>query len=242
MSAPLLRLRGVRRTFGGFPAVDGVDLDVHPGQVMGLIGSNGAGKSTLLHLIFGRLAADEGEVVFGGEDVSRLPAFRRARLGMALKFQVTSVFDRLTVAENLLLGALPKDRRPTGDEAERVEQVLEVIAIGDRFRPAGALSHGERQWLEIGMVLLTEPRLLLLDEPTSGMTSAEGERTAALLHRLRDSGRVESMVVVEHDVEFIAMVSDRVTVLHRGRVLAAGTVTEVRNDPAVQDSYLGRLG
>jgi ABC-type uncharacterized transport system ATPase subunit len=241
ISSAILEVRSVTKTFAGFTAVNDVSLTLRQGEMRGLIGSNGAGKSTLLHLIYGRELPDEGAVVFEGRRVSDLPPFQRARLGMALKFQVTSVFDDLTVEENLALGAQPKTRVRQG-KAERIDDVLGLIELGaKRSWRARELSHGEMQWLEIGMVLLTDPVLLLLDEPTSGMTRAEGRRTAELLHSLRDQQAVAAMVIVEHDLEFIRLVSDNVTVLHRGSVLAEGTVTDVQNNVDVQDAYLGRL-
>ena len=238
----VLAIDGLTKGFRGFVAVRDVSLELNRGELRGLIGANGAGKSTLLHLIYGRLQADHGSIRFGDTDVTDLRARERARLGMGLVFQMTSVFDDLTVEENLLLGALPKlpgaDRSVGGDEVERV---LELIALtGSRGRRARHLSHGQRRWLEIGMVLLTKPKLLLLDEPTSGMTRAESRSTASLLRELQAASAAEAMIVVEHNIEFIRLVSDRVTVMHRGEVLADGTVDEVQANPEVQASYLGR--
>lgn len=238
----VLTIEGLTKTFRGFVAVDDVSLRLDAGELRGLIGANGAGKSTLLHLIYGRLQADRGTIRFGDIDVTRLPAHQRARLGMGLVFQVTSVFGDLTIEENLLLGALPKAPR-TGPPVDRdeVERVLELVELASaRYRRARHLSHGEQQWLEIGMVLLTRPKLLLLDEPTSGMTRAESRRTASLLRELQAAGAAEAMVVVEHNIEFIRLVSDRVTVMHRGKVLADGTMDEVQANREVQASYLGR--
>ena len=238
----ILALDGVTKRFGGFVAVNGVSLELDSGELRGLIGANGAGKSTLLHLIYGRLQGDRGTIHFGESDVTNLPAHQRARLGMGLVFQVTSVFADLTVEENLLLGALPKlpGREASADGAE-LERVIELIELGGvRARRARHLSHGEQRWLEIGMVLLTRPKLLLLDEPTSGMTRAESRRTAALLRELQAARAAEAMIVVEHNIEFIRLVSDRVTVMHRGAVLADGTIDEVQANPEVQASYLGR--
>lgn len=239
----VLRVDNVVKTFGGFNAVDGVSLALEDGELRGLIGSNGAGKSTLLHLIYGKLHADGGSIHFRDEDVTRTPAYRRARMGMGLVFQVTSVFGGLTVEENLRLGAAPKDRRfePSASDQD-IEDVLSLIDFGGvRSRQAGELSHGQQQWLEIGMVLLTRPKLLLLDEPTSGMTRAESRHTADLLRELQARKAADAMIVVEHNIEFIELVSDRVTVMHRGKVLANGSVAEVQANTEVQASYLGRL-
>ena len=238
----VLAIEGLTKRFRGFIAVDDVSLELDAGELRGLIGANGAGKSTLLHLIYGRLQADRGTIRFASTDVTRMVAHDRARLGMGLVFQVTSVFDELTIEENLLLGALPKLRR-IGSSADReeVERVLELIDLSAlRSIRARQLSHGQQRWLEIGMVLLTKPKLLLLDEPTSGMTQAEGRRTAALLREMQAAQAAEAMIVVEHNIEFIRLVSDRVTVMHRGRVLADGTVDEVQANREVQASYLGR--
>jgi urea transport system ATP-binding protein len=238
----VLTIDGLTKRFRGFVAVHGVSLDLEPGELRGLIGANGAGKSTLLHLIYGRLQADRGTIRFGDTDVTRLHAHERARLGMGLVFQVTSVFDDLTVEENLLLGALPKlPGTEASADASEVERVLDLIELADaRSRRARHLSHGQQRWLEIGIVLLTKPKLLLLDEPTSGMTRAESRRTASLLRGLQAARAAEAMVVVEHNIEFIRLVSDRVTVMHRGEVLADGTIDEVQANPEVQASYLGR--
>jgi ABC-type uncharacterized transport system ATPase subunit len=239
----VLSVSGLGKTFGGLRAVDDVDLEVERGEMHGLIGANGAGKSTLLHLIYGRIRPDRGSIRFNETDVTLLPVTTRARMGMGLVFQIISVFDGLTVDENLLLGALPKDSTRShpvdGNEVERVIDLVDLRAVRDRS--AGRLGHGEKQRLEIGMVLLTRPTLLLLDEPTSGMTEAESRRTAGLLQTLRSDGAIDAAIVVEHNIEFIRLVADRVTVMHRGAVLADGRIDEVQNDPAVQASFLGRL-
>ncbi len=238
----VLTIDGLTKGFRGFVAVNDVSLELRGGELRGLIGANGAGKSTLLHLIYGRLHADRGTIWFGDTDVTHLPAHERARLGMGLVFQVASIFNDLSIEENLLLGALPKlPGTDSSVDPGEVKRVLELIELADvRWRRARHLSHGQQRWLEIGMVLLTKPKLLLLDEPTSGMTRAESRRTASLLRALQAAGAAEAMVVVEHNIEFIRLVSDRVTVLHRGEVLADGTIDEVQANQEVQASYLGR--
>jgi urea transport system ATP-binding protein len=239
----VLTVSDLGKSFAGLKAVDNVDLEVERGEMVGLIGANGAGKTTLLHLIYGRIRPERGSIRFNGTDVTLLPVTARARLGMGLVFQIISVFDGLTVEENLLLGALPKDpaRSDPVDQTE-VEKVIDLVDLqAVRDRSAGRLGHGEKQRLEIGMVLLTRPTLLLLDEPTSGMTAAESRRTAGLLQTLRSEGAIDAAIVVEHNIEFIRLVADRVTVMHRGSVLADGPIDQVQNDPAVQASFLGRL-
>ncbi len=262
----VLSVSGLAKTFAGFKAVDNVDLELERGEMLGLIGANGAGKSTLLHLIYGRLRPDRGSIRFNGTDVTLLPVTNRARMGMGLVFQIISVFDGLTVEENLLLGALPKGPPPfpppaseasvggsvaagdgegqgsTAVDQGAIEKVIDLVDLrGVRARSAGKLGHGEKQRLEIGMVLLTGPTLLLLDEPTSGMTEPESRHTASLLQTLRSEGAIEAAIVVEHNIEFIRLVADRVTVMHRGSVLADGPIDQVQDDPAVQASFLGRL-
>lgn len=239
----MLRVKGVSRSFSGLKAVDDVSLHVGSGEIRGLIGSNGAGKSTLLHLIYGRLSGDEGAIEFDNHDVSELSAGDRARLGMGLVFQIANIFDDLTVAQNLLLGTMPKGFGSTEPvDTAPVVRMLETIELDDvRDRQARHLSHGQKQWLEIGMVLLTQPRLLLLDEPTSGMTRSESARTAELLRGLQEAGTIESMLIVEHNIEFITLVSDRVTVMHRGSILAEGTISDVQEDEQVRAAFLGRL-
>lgn len=247
----VLEVREVSKRFAGLLAVDAVSLTVKRGEIMGLIGSNGAGKTTLLHVLYGEHRSDGGQIFFDGVEISGLSTEQRARAGIGLVFQITSVFSELSVEKNLRLGAMPKlvhargaSQGDTSRESlsKRVDAMLETIDLVDeRFVSASELSHGQKQWLEIGMVLLTKPKLLLLDEPTSGMTRDESRRTAGLLRSLQESGAAEAIMVVEHNIEFMKLVSDRVTVMHRGAVLAAGTLEEVENDPAVRDSYLGRL-
>lgn len=240
--AGLLDVQGLTKRFGGVRAVDGVSFQIGEGKIVGLIGANGAGKTTLLHMLYGRYRADAGTVTLAGDNVTGLTPRAHARLGMGLVFQATSVFLGLSVEENLRLGAMPKQGRGRpADHQEAVDEMLEIIDLSaQRYIEAASLSHGQQQWLEIGMVLLSGPRLLLLDEPTSGMTHAESRRTAELVRRLQLANPRRAVVVVEHNLEFIRMISDRVMVLHRGRLIADGSIAEVQADRAVQDSYLGR--
>ena len=240
---PVLEVAGLEKRFAGFVAVDGVSLTVAPGEIVGLIGANGAGKTTLLHTVYGRHRADSGSVRLLGRDVTTLPPRERARLGMGLVFQSTSVFPSLSVEENLRLGAMPKRGRPSLGQRDAIERTLATIdLVAERATAADDLAHGQQQWLEIGMALLAEPTLLFLDEPTSGMTRAESRRTAELIRALRVEHPGRSVIVVEHNIEFIATISDRVVVMHRGTVIADGSIDAVRADPEVQASYLGRRG
>jgi ABC-type uncharacterized transport system ATPase subunit len=234
----------VSKTFGAFRAVADVSMQVRQGEVHGLIGPNGAGKSTLLHLLAGRHEASGGRVLLDGSDITHLRPRQRARLGLGIKFQITSVIDGATVEDNIMIAAQAGEPwwRMLGPASvtrrEEVSLLIEQVGLRERRKwLAGWLSHGEQQWLEIAMVLALKPRVLLLDEPTSGMSVRETLATAELLQRLRANLAV---VVVEHDVAFIKLISDRLTVLNRGEVLAEGSVADVEQDERVQAAYLRR--
>ncbi|MDA0653142.1 MAG: urea ABC transporter ATP-binding protein UrtD [Proteobacteria bacterium] len=245
-SAPILYLDGVSVTFDGFKALNGLSFYVERGEMRAIIGPNGAGKTTMMDIITGKTRPDEGEVVFAGiTDLTRLDETAIANLGIGRKFQKPSVFENHTVFENLEL-ALKADRRAMaalffrlwGAQRDRIDEVLGIIALQQaRDRIAGALSHGQKQWLEIGMLLTQEPDLLLVDEPVAGMTDAETEQTAELL---REISQTSSVVVVEHDMEFIRSLNTRVTVLNEGSVLAEGSLDYLQNNQQVIDVYLGR--
>ena len=240
-----LYLDGVSVVFDGFRALNSLSLIVEPGELRAVIGPNGAGKTTMMDVITGKTRPTEGVVRFGEEDLTRLDEARIANLGIGRKFQKPTVFDALTVFENLE-SALKAPRGPIacvrwrlgGAARARIEETLAEIGLAERADdPAGVLSHGQRQWLEIGMLLMQDPDLLLVDEPVAGMTDAETEHTAALLARI--AGR-RSVVVVEHDLEFVRALGRRVTVLHEGSVLSEGTIGHVQSDPRVVEVYLGR--
>jgi urea transport system ATP-binding protein len=243
VASPILEVRGLTRRFGGLRALDGVDLRVGRGELLAIIGPNGAGKSTLFNVVTGYLPPDSGQVMFDGEDVTALAPFRISRLGVGRKFQVPSVFDGLSIRQNLQVAARGHSpvrslfgRRHGGPE--ELEAILDRLGLRDKAAlEAGVLSHGEKQWLEIGMVLANRPRLLLLDEPTAGMTLGETKRTEGLL---RELGQEHTIVLIEHDVRFVREIAKRVVVLHRGRVLASGRIDEVEQDERVRDVYLGR--
>jgi len=242
----LLYLDGVSVSFDGFKALDKLSLYVLSGEMRAIIGPNGAGKTTMMDVITGRTRPDEGTIVFRNDiDLTHRDEAEIANLGIGRKFQKPTVFEGQTVYDNLEL-ALKAPRgvfptlfwRSSAQERARIEETLDEIGLAaQRDRLAGLLSHGQKQWLEIGMLLMQEPDLLLVDEPVAGMTDAETERTASML---RSIARSRSVVVVEHDMEFVRALGVRVTVLHEGRVLSEGTLETVQNDPRVVEVYLGR--
>ncbi len=242
----ILYLDGVTVSFDGFKALSDLSLAIDDGELRCVIGPNGAGKTTMMDVITGRTRPDRGKVFFGQTiDLTRMSESAIAQAGIGRKFQKPTVFEQHTVWENLEL-ALKGDRRwwrglswrTTLDEARRIDELLATIRLEDEAtRSAGLLAHGQKQRLEIGILLAQEPRLLLLDEPVAGMTDEEAERLADLLVALE--GR-QSIVVVEHDMEFVRRIAKRVTVLHEGRVLAEGTLDEVKANEAVVEVYLGR--
>jgi urea transport system ATP-binding protein len=241
-----LYLDGVTVVFDGFRALNNLSLIVAPGELRAVIGPNGAGKTTMMDVITGKTRPREGVVSFGGRDLTRLDEPAIATLGIGRKFQKPTVFDALTVFENLEL-ALKAPRGPLAcvrwrlpaEAMARILETAERVGLVERLdAEAGLLSHGQKQWLEIGMLLMQDPRLLLVDEPVAGMTDHETERTAALLRSIAGGGR--SVVVVEHDLEFVRALGVRVTVLHEGSVLSEGSLEHVRGDQRVVDVYLGR--
>ena len=243
---PILYLEGITVAFDGFKALNDLSLTIEDGELRCIIGPNGAGKTTMMDVITGKTRPDAGSVFFGQTiDLTQLTEAEIAHAGIGRKFQKPTVFERHTVFENLEL-AMKADKRVRATvnarsrraELDRIAEVLVLIQLaaeGDRL--AGSLSHGQKQWLEIGMLLMQEPRLLLLDEPVAGMTDDETMRTAELCMSL--AGR-HSVVVVEHDMDFIARIARTVTVLHEGSVLAEGPMDVVQADPRVIEVYLGR--
>ncbi len=229
---PLLELIDVHREFGGIRAVDGVSLALDKGELRALVGPNGCGKSTLFNLISGALRPSRGRIQFGGSDITGMAAHRVARLGVGRKFQVPAVFDDLSVQQNLAV-AHWRGHAPSSSA------LLTRIGLSDRRdAPAATLAHGQRQWLEIGMVLSAGPRLILLDEPTAGMTAAETFATVDLIKDIAASGDV-AVLVIEHDMGFLERLDCAVTVMAKGRLLRTGTYTEVRSDREVQQLYFG---
>jgi urea transport system ATP-binding protein len=244
--ATILYLDGVSVSFDGFKALNNLSFYVKEGELRAIIGPNGAGKTTMMDVVTGKTRPDKGKVEFnGGTDLTRLDEARIANLGIGRKFQKPTVFESHTVFDNLEL-SLKGNRdvyqslffKMNAERAERINEVLETIALTDhRDRMAGDLSHGQKQWLEIGMLLMQEPELLLVDEPAAGMTDAETAQTAEMLKKLAGN---YSIVVVEHDMEFVRALDCRVTVLHEGSVLAEGSLDRVQADQQVIEVYLGR--
>ena len=241
----LLYVEGLSVSFDGFKALNNLNLYVDDGELRCLIGANGAGKTTLMDVITGKTQPDEGVVYFGQtHNLLNKTEAEIAELGVGRKFQKPTVFEALTVFENLEL-ALRMDKgivanlfySPRSDQADLIAGVVDTIGLQTQiFQQAGSLSHGEKQWLEIGMLLVSEPRLLLVDEPVAGMTAQETESTAELLTGL--AGK-RTVIVVEHDMAFVRSISREVTVLHQGAVLAEGSMDEVQNNPKVIEVYLG---
>ena len=246
LTTSLLYLDGVSVSFDGFKALNDLSLEIAHGEMRAIIGPNGAGKTTMMDVITGKTRPDEGSVLFDGSaDLTALDEAAIAELGIGRKFQRPTVFEGHTVEDNLAL-ALRAPRtvfatllhRTARAERERIDTLLETIRLTDkRGERAANLSHGQKQWLEIGMLLAQEPKLLLVDEPAAGMTDAETEQTAILL---KDIARTQSVVVVEHDMVFVRALGVKVTVLHEGSVLAEGMLDHVSADPRVIEVYLGR--
>jgi len=242
----ILYLEDVHVSFDGFKAINGLSLDIAPGELRCIIGPNGAGKTTMMDIITGKTRPDSGQVFFGSTiNLLRHREAEIAAMGIGRKFQKPTVFEHLSVFENLEL-ALACDKRVwaslsftlNGEQRDRLYSVLSTILLLDSAaRQAGTLSHGQKQWLEIGMLLMQEPQLLLLDEPVAGMTDEETERTAELFLRLKGK---HSLMVVEHDMAFIRAISEKITVLCDGAVLAEGTLDQVQADERVIEVYLGR--
>ncbi|SLN40424.1 Ribose import ATP-binding protein RbsA [Pseudoruegeria aquimaris] len=246
MSA-LLEVSGVSVSFDGFKAINNLSFQIGPAELRAVIGPNGAGKTTFMDIVTGKTRPDEGSVLWGekSQNLLKMSEARIAQAGVGRKFQRPTVFEDQSVFDNLLM-ALKNERGPLevlfykrsrADDA-RVEALAEEIGLADQLhRTSGELSHGQKQWLEIGMLLAQEPRLLLVDEPAAGMTLAEREHTTDLL---REAAKTRAVVVVEHDMEFVRRLGCKVTVLHEGSVLAEGSIDHVTQDPQVIEVYLGR--
>jgi branched-chain amino acid transport system ATP-binding protein len=242
----LLRLDALRKHYGGLAVTDGVSLDVLPGEIHAIIGPNGAGKTTLIHEITGIVAPDEGRIIFAGADITRLSLPARARAGLARTFQITSIIAGFTLRENVALAVQARSGSsfrfawPAAREAAlnaAAMDALHQVGLADRAAlPAGALSHGEKRALELAIALATKPRLLLLDEPLAGAGPEETERLVALLTRLKSA---YTILLVEHDMQAVFALADRISVLVYGRIIATGSVADIRANAAVRAAYLG---
>lgn len=246
VTSSMLYLDDVHVAFDGFKAINGLSMTLEPGEMRAIIGPNGAGKTTMMDIITGKTAPDHGTVLFdGSKDLTKFDESAIATMGIGRKFQKPTVFESHTLEDNLLLAmsghrtiwTMLKDPGGTA-EAERMEEIFDIIRLGHRRHDSAAdLSHGQKQWLEIGMLLAQDPKLLLVDEPVAGMTDAETAETARLL---RDIARDHTVVVVEHDMDFVRDLDVKVSCLHEGSVLAEGSLDHVSNDQRVIDVYLGR--
>jgi urea transport system ATP-binding protein len=244
---PLLELHGVTKSYDSLNVVDNFDFAVEAGELRCLLGPNGAGKTTSIDLITGRQRVSSGRIIFDGEDITHWREHQRARAGIGRKFQVPAVFKDLTVLENFTV-ASSRQTNPFANMAtftdrhdrSRLDEVIEMVGLKYRLADrAGDLSHGETQWLEIGMVLSQGPRLLLMDEPTAGMTETETKKTGEIFKMLRGS---HTLIVVEHDMSFVRDIADVITVMHMGQTLAQGRIAEIETHSTVREVYLGRGG
>ncbi|WP_372613825.1 ABC transporter ATP-binding protein [Halomonas sp.] len=248
MTEPLLSIRDLTKTFGGVHAVDGVSLDVQPRETVALIGPNGAGKTTFYNMISGRMAPTSGSIHYDGDEITGLPPHRISRLGISRSFQITNIFQELSVRQNVevaltafhgkalsMLRLASRDREII-DEAYVLLKRLGLEDVAEQR--AGVLNYGDKRLLEIAIVLATRPRLVLLDEPTAGMTPEETRHVTHLIRKLADSGDY-TFLVTEHDMSVVFGLADRILVMHRGQRLAEGTPEEIRNDPEVKRAYLG---
>lgn len=233
---PMLAVNDVVKAYGGVRAIDGLTLAVQRGELHSVIGPNGAGKSTLFKLLMGTERPDEGSVVFGGIDITNVPSFRRARLGITAKFQNVPIYQELTVGQNLFI-PLRRHHRPA--EIPRETDVLldRLHLSGTASLPARSLSHGQQQWLAIGMALAAKPEVLLLDEPAAGMSPDETRDTGEIVRALHVEGA--TIVVIEHDMAFIRQLEGTVSVLHYGRLLAQGSMDAIERNAQVREIYLG---
>jgi branched-chain amino acid transport system ATP-binding protein len=244
----LLRAEDVSKRFGQFVAVNRVTLELEAGVLTSIIGPNGAGKTTLINVLTGSLPADGGRIFLDGEDITRLPTDQRVRKGISRSFQITNIFPQMTVAQNVLLPVLARQGRAGqafvrydnyADSQREVESLLRRLGLWEmRDSPAGELAHGHQRRLEIGMAIAPNPRLCFLDEPTSGMNPLERTEVLEVIKGLATERDV-TFVVVEHDMDMVFSISERIVVMHKGEIIADGTPAEIRDNPEVRDVYLG---
>ncbi|MGH6776819.1 MAG: ATP-binding cassette domain-containing protein [Bradyrhizobium sp.] len=236
--AELLTTQGLTKRFRGLVANENIDFRIDAGAVRCVIGPNGAGKTTFLSMLSGHQAPSAGRITYNGRDITSLSVIKRARIGIGRKFQTPTVFDNLTVYENIELSVL-RVEPDSGERRRKIDMVLDAVRLADlRSTPARELSHGQRQWLEVGLLLGNESRLLLLDEPTAGMTNEETAATGRLIRKLADEHGL-TIIIIEHDIHFIRDLRSPVTVLHLGKILMEGSFDDVASDPTVRSVYLG---
>lgn len=248
MSGPLLEIKNLNKAFGRVLAANNVNLTFESGVLTSIIGPNGAGKSTLINMLSGSLPVDSGQIYFQGKDITGLPVHRRVRMGLCRSFQIVNVFPELTVFDNVQIPVLAVQKRamrlfyPVKKEAgvrEEVAEVLNRVGLASEAQTeASALSHGDQRLLEVGVALAARPRLLFLDEPTAGMNPVERKRILEDIRRLSEEGKT-TFVIVEHDMDVVFSLSDRVIVLHHGEVIGDGTTEEIQNSARVREVYLG---
>lgn len=248
MNAPLLEIRGLSKAFGRVVTASNINLTIASGVLTSIIGPNGAGKSTLINILSGSLPVDSGQILFQGTDITRLPIHRRVRMGLCRSFQVVNIFPDLTVFDNVQIPVLAVRRRarrlfrPLAREAgvrEEVSQVLDRVGLAAQAQTvASALSHGDQRLLEVGIALAVRPRLLFLDEPTAGMNPVERVRVLENIRGLSAEGKT-TFVIVEHDMDIVFSLSERVIVLHHGEIIGDGTTREIQSSPKVREVYLG---
>ncbi len=241
----MLEIRKITKRFGGITVLDGLSLSLKRGSVSCIIGPNGCGKTTLFNIITGKLRSDDGQILLNGEDVTGEPPYRIANLGVSRKFQIPGVYPELSVIENLMVPLAAAGRKSGilstlfGRNTERLSSLLELCGLMSKAtHKVETLSHGEKQWLEIAMLLAFDADLILLDEPTAGMSVPETQKTAALVRRLQSEFR-KTVLVIEHDMSFVRALECRIVVMLRGRVVREGSLDEVQNDPEVISAYLG---
>jgi branched-chain amino acid transport system ATP-binding protein len=248
MNQPLLEIHRLNKSFGRVVAAHNIDLALEAGVITSIIGPNGAGKSTLINLLSGSLRPDSGKILFQGKDITRIPIHRRVRLGLCRSFQVVNVFPNLTVFENIQIPVLAVHRRahrlfkPVAGESDMEREAAGILdrvgLLGERHTPASALSHGDQRLLEVGIALAAGPKLLFLDEPTAGMNPVERTKILENIRSLAKEGRT-TFVIVEHDMDIVFALSERVIVLHYGVVIGDGTTQDIRSNPRVREVYLG---
>ena len=242
---PILEVKNLQVVFSGFKALKGIDLGVGDREIVTIIGPNGAGKSTLLDAIVSKSPVAEGKVYFQGKDITNKNSYEIARMGIGRKFQNPNVYNELTVFENILLALKGTHgifnsitAKLTKSKRDKIIDVLDLVGLLDYASiPVSALSHGQKQWVEIGMVIAQDPTVVLLDEPTAGMTPEETHTTGEIIKTL---ARNHSVIAIEHDMEFVKQIAERIIVLHQGEKLAQGSVNEIQNNPRVIEVYLGR--